>query len=104
MNFLAPLFLAGLGAVALPVWLHLLQTQTPERQPFSSAMLLRMSEQRIHLRRRLRYLLLMALRIALFALLALAFSQPLWQRSSTCLLYTSPSPRDRTRSRMPSSA
>ena len=24
--------------------------------------------------------------------------------SSTCLLYTSPSPRDRTRSRMPSSA
>ena len=26
-----------------------------------------------------------------------------WQ-SNTCLLYTSPSPRDRTRSRMPSSA
>ena len=25
-------------------------------------------------------------------------------RSTTCLLYTSPSPRDRTRSRMPSSA
>ena len=25
-------------------------------------------------------------------------------RNSTCLLYTSPSPRDRTRSRMPSSA
>ena len=25
-------------------------------------------------------------------------------RSSVCLLYTSPSPRDRTRSRMPSSA
>ena len=26
------------------------------------------------------------------------------QRAKTCLLYTSPSPRDRTRSRMPSSA
>ena len=26
------------------------------------------------------------------------------QRGSNCLLYTSPSPRDRTRSRMPSSA
>ena len=26
------------------------------------------------------------------------------QREETCLLYTSPSPRDRTRSRMPSSA
>ena len=28
----------------------------------------------------------------------------LWQGRKTCLLYTSPSPRDRTRSRMPSSA
>ena len=27
-----------------------------------------------------------------------------WPRPMTCLLYTSPSPRDRTRSRMPSSA
>lgn len=85
MNFLAPLFLAGLAAVALPLWLHLLQTQTPERQPFSSAMLLRMSEQRIHLRRRLRHLLLLALRIALLVLLALAFSQPLWERSERAM-------------------
>ena len=28
----------------------------------------------------------------------------MWRGSMTCLLYTSPSPRDRTRSRMPSSA
>ena len=28
----------------------------------------------------------------------------LWSLAYTCLLYTSPSPRDRTRSRMPSSA
>ena len=27
-----------------------------------------------------------------------------WLSSEACLLYTSPSPRDRTRSRMPSSA
>ena len=27
-----------------------------------------------------------------------------WYQNTTCLLYTSPSPRDRTRSRMPSSA
>ena len=30
--------------------------------------------------------------------------QEVWGLSETCLLYTSPSPRDRTRSRMPSSA
>ena len=28
----------------------------------------------------------------------------IWHKGKTCLLYTSPSPRDRTRSRMPSSA
>ena len=32
------------------------------------------------------------------------FNDILLNVSSTCLLYTSPSPRDRTRSRMPSSA
>ena len=34
----------------------------------------------------------------------LFFHQTLVTMSDTCLLYTSPSPRDRTRSRMPSSA
>ena len=32
------------------------------------------------------------------------FSDLIWEGVLTCLLYTSPSPRDRTRSRMPSSA
>ena len=31
-------------------------------------------------------------------------AKPLWLSAAFCLLYTSPSPRDRTRSRMPSSA
>ena len=31
-------------------------------------------------------------------------SEPSWKYNSTCLLYTSPSPRDMRRSRMPSSA
>ena len=33
-----------------------------------------------------------------------AGEEMLWQADPACLLYTSPSPRDRTRSRMPSSA
>ena len=32
------------------------------------------------------------------------FARELWENANSCLLYTSPSPRDRTRSRMPSSA
>ena len=33
-----------------------------------------------------------------------AFNSGVWSRCSPCLLYTSPSPRDRQKSRMPSSA
>jgi len=80
MGLLAPWFLAGALAVALPVWLHRLQTQSAERQPFSSTMLLETTEQRVHVRRRLRYLLLLTLRILLLALIALAFAQPFLER------------------------
>lgn len=76
MSLLAPLFLLGLGMIALPLWLHRIQTQTPEREPFSSAMLLEASEQRLHMRRQLRFLLLLAMRILFLALLALAFAKP----------------------------
>ena len=41
-------------------------------------------------------------RIALLSFLALSFLYPLMDMH--CLLYTSPSPRDRQKSRMPSSA
>jgi hypothetical protein len=79
---LAPLFLIGLGAIALPVWLHRLQTQSPEREPFGSAMFLEPSERRVHLKKEFRYLILLALRILLLALLAFAFAKPILQRPS----------------------
>jgi len=76
MGLLAPAFLLGLLGIALPLWLHRLQTQSSERQPFGSAMLLETTEQRVHVQRKLKYLLLLALRIALLCLLALGFAQP----------------------------
>ena len=42
--------------------------------------------------------------IAFFILMRAAVPRPRYDQLMTCLLYTSPSPRDRTRSRMPSSA
>ena len=48
------------------------------------------------------YILNKGVCLAAFLLLTLNFS--LGPYKSLCLLYTSPSPRDRTRSRMPSSA
>ncbi len=91
MTLLAPLFLAGLAAVALPIWLHRLKTQSPETEPFSSTMLLEASEQRVHVRRELRYWLLLCLRVALLVLLALAFAQPVWNRPPRVLSGAAPS-------------
>lgn len=85
MSWLAPLFLAGFAAIALPIWLHRLQTETPKRQAFSSAMLLLQAERRVHVNKRLRYWLLLALRIALLGALALAFAKPLWMQPPAVL-------------------
>lgn len=85
MGLLAPLFLAGSLAIALPIWLHRLKTQSAERQRFSSAMLLKMSEEQVHVRRQLKYLLLLTLRILLLLVLAFAFAQPYWERPPAVL-------------------
>ena len=83
MSFLAPLFLAGLLAIAVPFWLHRLQTESSDRKPFSSAMLLEKSEQRVHVRKKLKYLFLLTLRVVALALVALAFARPLWTSPET---------------------
>lgn len=79
MSLITPLFLLGLLGIALPLWLHRLQTQTTEREPFSSTMFLEQTRHRIHVQRRLKYLLLLALRILFLILLVLAFTRPVWQ-------------------------
>ena len=76
MGFLAPWFLAGLAAVGLPVFVHLLRKQTTEPRPVSSLMFFEQGTQSSTRHRRLRYLLLFALRTLLVLLLALAFAQP----------------------------
>lgn len=85
MSLLAPLFLLGMLAIGLPLWLHRLQTQNPERVKISSAMLLEHSEKRLHVQKRLRFLVLLALRIALLLLLAWAFAQPLWRLAANAV-------------------
>ncbi len=82
MSLLAPVFLAGLLAIALPLWLHRLSSDNPNRSKFSSLMFLEPGEPQRVLARKLQYLLLLALRIALLVLIALAFTQPTWWRSA----------------------
>lgn len=76
MGFLAPWALAGVAAVALPVWLHLLKKHKTTPLPFSSLMFFERRTQSSIKHRRLQYLLLLALRTAVVALLALAFARP----------------------------
>jgi hypothetical protein len=81
VGFLAPWFLAGIAAAGLPVWLHLLRQYRRTPQPFSSLMFFERRLQSSVKHRRLRYLLLLALRCALIVLLALAFANPFVNRT-----------------------
>ena len=76
MGLLAPWFLAGIAALALPFYVHLLRRHTTTPRPFSSLMFFERRTQSSTKHRRLRYWLLFALRTALVALLALAFARP----------------------------
>ena len=81
MNFLAPLFLAGAAAIALPILLHLIRRTERERIPFSSLMFLKQTPPKVTRRSRLENLLLLLLRCLAFALIALAFSRPYFQQA-----------------------
>ena len=76
MGFFTPWFLAGAVAVGLPVWLHLLKKHKTTPLPFSSLMFFERRIQSSIKHRRLRYLVLFALRTALVLLIALAFAHP----------------------------
>ncbi|MBI5383477.1 MAG: BatA domain-containing protein [Verrucomicrobia bacterium] len=81
MNFLAPLFLLGALAVALPVIYHLVRRTTRERTVFSSLMFLRPAPPRLTRRNRLEHLLLLLLRCAVIGLLAVGFARPFLKRA-----------------------
>src|SRR5688572_15837933 len=79
MNFLAPLFLLGALAIAGPVIFHLIRRTTRERQRFGSLMFLEPTPPRLTKRSRIEHWLLLLLRAAALALLALAFSRPFFR-------------------------
>jgi len=80
MALLAPLFLLGLAAVAVPVVLHLSQRARKEPVRFPSLAFVRRVPFKTTERRRLRDLLLFALRVAALGLLVVAFARPFFER------------------------
>jgi len=82
MALLAPLFLVGLAAVAVPVLLHLSQRARREPVRFPSLAFVRRVPFKTTERRRLRDLLLFALRVAALALLVVAFARPFLEQGT----------------------
>ena len=76
MSFLFPLFLVGAAAVAVPIVLHLMRRERMPRLPFSDLRFLRRTTTVHARRRRLRELLLLALRVTALLLLTVAFARP----------------------------
>ena len=82
LSFLAPAFLAGVIAIAIPIVLHLFRRRTDRVVDFPAMQMLPEAPVESHERRRLRDLLLLALRAAALVLLALSFARPYFASGS----------------------
>ena len=80
--FTNALMLASLGALAIPVVIHLLLRQRRKRQRFSTLQFFAKLEEQSSQRRKLRNWFLLAMRLMLFALLALAFARPYFPKAA----------------------
>src|SRR3990172_8073275 len=76
MSFLAPLFFAGLAAIAVPILVHLIQRERKTIVAFPSLMFIRRIPYQSVERRRIHNWLLLLLRITAMALLIAAFARP----------------------------
>jgi hypothetical protein len=79
LSWLAPLYLAGLLAIAGPVLFHLWRRTPQGRRKFSTLMFLSPSPPRITRRSRIEQWLLLVLRALACGFLALAFARPVWR-------------------------
>ena len=82
MGFVAPLVLLGLGALAVPLFVHLIQRERKRVVEFPSLMFLRRIPYQSVRRRRLRDVLLLLMRLAALALIVFAFARPFFKRDA----------------------
>ena len=76
MAFLTPFFLVGLGAIAIPVLIHLIQREKKRVIEFPSLMFVRRIPYQSVRRRRIRHWALLLMRAAAIALIVAAFARP----------------------------
>ena len=83
MSFLTPLYILGALAIAAPIVLHLIRRTPKGEIPFGSLMFLAPTPPRLTRRSRLDDILLLLLRAAALALLALAFARPFLREAAS---------------------
>ncbi len=91
LSFLAPLFFAGLAALAIPVLIHLTHRQKATIVPFPSLMFVQKVPFKSMRRQKIRHWLLFLLRCAALALLVLAFTRPFFDNAGIAATLSSAS-------------
>ncbi len=79
LHFLNAAFLAGLGAVALPILIHLVHRRRAKEVAFSSLRYLIHIDERVARRHRLQELAILAMRCGVLAFVAMALAKPLFR-------------------------
>src|SRR4051812_50040937 len=82
MAFLTPFFFLGLGAIAIPVLVHLIQREKKQVVEFPSLMFVRRIPYQSVRRRRIRHWALLLLRAAAIALIVAAFARPFMRQGA----------------------
>jgi Aerotolerance regulator N-terminal/von Willebrand factor type A domain len=82
MSFLTPAFFVGLSALAIPIFIHLIQRERTRVVSFPSLMFVRRIPYQSVRRRRVRHWLLLAMRTAAIALIVLAFARPFFRQAA----------------------
>src|SRR5437867_5042342 len=80
MSFLAPAFFLALGAIAVPILIHLIQRERKRVVMFPSLMFLQRIPYQSVRRRRIRHWFLLAMRVAAITLIVLAFARPFFRQ------------------------
>ena len=80
MSFLTPFFLLASAAIAIPIFVHLIQRERKQVVEFPSLMFLEKIPYQSVRRRRIRDWPLLAMRLAAILLIVLAFARPFFDR------------------------
>lgn len=86
MTFLTPAFLGALALVGIPLLIHLIRRRKLKIVPWAAMEFLRQSQKKQRRRLRIEELILLALRMLIVALAALAFARPVLRQIGVPLL------------------